>query len=211
MSLLTIGIWLGVISIYLLFRLWYDGLSKPLQPDEVEKFLAEMEARSGRGLPEQDIEVYRRFMEEDDGKEFLMANVIKMEKSPVIHPDTGESIGARRLLFQYFRPFIKRISKAAGHPVISARVVGGYMDEKNMTDNPGWDVVGLVRYRSRRDAILATFTDPDFDSIHRYKVAALQKTFALPTHTMESLYLSPRISVALGLIIIGQAALLLLD
>lgn len=207
---MTLMIWGSAAVAYVVFRLWYDGLSRPLSRDEIDEFLAELSSRAERGLPEQDVDVYRRFMEEDDGKEFLMANLIKLEKSPVVHPDTGKKVGSRQLLLEYFRPFMGAMLKSAGHPVVSTRVVGDYFDEKNMSDNPQWDMVSYVRYRSRRDAIRTTVANREFDAIHRYKMTALQKTFALPTHTVQSMYLSPRLSVGLLLIVFAQSAQLLL-
>jgi len=57
----------------------------------------------------------------------------------------------------------------------------------------------LVRYRSRRDAMLASLASLEFDDIHKYKIAALKQTFAVPTQIQVALYASPRVTVALVL------------
>lgn len=206
----TVAIWVLIAILYSLFRCWYDGLKGALTAEEIETLMAMMAKRVEQGLPAQDLDVLRKFMEEDDGKEFLMANLVRFKPSPVSHPITGTDIDARDLLQQYFKPLMAKFLRRAGHPVLTSRVVGGYLDEMDMESNPGWHVVGFVRYRSRRDAMLATMNDPSFDKIYPLKVAALQKTFAIPTQTVMSLYLSPKVSVFLFLIIAGLCTQLLL-
>ena len=44
-------------------------------------------------------------MEEDDGKEFVMVNMVELFPSPVKHPDTGKDISTPKLLNEYFLPF----------------------------------------------------------------------------------------------------------
>ena len=67
-------------------------------------------------------------------------------------------------------------------------------------------MAGLVRYRSRRDVILLSFADTKFADIHKYKIAAMQQTFAFPIQTRAALYASPRLTV--GLLLALGAALL---
>ena len=58
----------------------------------------------------------------------------------------------------------------------------------------------------RRDAMQATLANPAFDDIHHLKAAALRETFAVPAQTVQGLYASPRVTVAL--VIALSAALL---
>ena len=46
---------------------------------------------------------------------------------------------------------------------------------------------------------MQVFTNPAFDGIHKYKIAALKQTFAFPAKTQTALYASPRLTVALVL------------
>ena len=73
---MTIAIWGGTLAAYLVFRLWNDGMKKPLTDEEVAHFIEILEQRSADGLDKQDIAVVRQFMEHDDGKEFIMINLI---------------------------------------------------------------------------------------------------------------------------------------
>lgn len=194
---MELAIWVAAAFVYLAFKLWYDGRRKPLAPGEIERFLKIIEERGGHGPDSPDIATFRRFMEEDDGREFIMVNLIEFNASPVTHPDTGESIRAPTLLAEYTRPFMGRILRRACHPVIAGRGVGGYLDAWNTPPDPGWQMAGLVRYRSRRDAMLLSLGDPHFASIHKYKIAAIRQTFAFPMKTQVALYASPRVTVAL--------------
>ena len=203
---MTIAIWVGALVAYLAFRLWYDGVRKPLTDEEVSHFVSILERRAADDPDKQDIGVVRKFMEEDDGKEFIMVNLVEFNSSPVTHPDSGQDIKASALLTEYTKPFMGKILRRAGHPVIAGQAVGGYLDAWNTPEDPGWHMAGLVRYRSRRDVILLSFADPAFAEIHKYKIAAMKQTFAFPMQTRVALYASPRVTVAL-LLALGAALL----
>ncbi|MEH6582046.1 MAG: hypothetical protein V7754_08935 [Halioglobus sp.] len=202
----TIAIWGGALVAYLVFRLWYDGVKKPLTDKEIAHFVEILEQRAADGADKQDIAVVRQFMEQDDGKEFIMVNLIQFNPSPVTHPDTGEGVKAQELVQAYFKPLMKTFLRRAGHPVLMTRAVGGYIDAWNTPADPGWHAVGLIRYRSRRDAMQASITHPAFDGIHKYKIAALKQTYAFPTQTQTALYAPPRVTVAL-MLALGAALL----
>lgn len=203
---MIIEIWVGALVAYLAFRLWYDGLGKPLTPDEIAHFSQAFQDSADKGLSTGEVATLRRFMEEDDGKEFIMVNLVEFNSSPVTHPDTGQDIKASALLTEYTKPFMAKILRRAGHPVIAGQAVGGYLDAWNTPEDPGWHMAGLVRYRSRRDVILLAFADPAFAEIHKYKIAAMKQTFAFPMQTRVALYASPRVTVAL-LLALGAALL----
>ena len=82
-------IWVITILVYVVFRLWYDGLRKPLTAAEVEEYTRLFEERAGAD-DEVDLAVMRKFLEEDDGKEFIMMNLLQYNTSPMKHPDTGQ-------------------------------------------------------------------------------------------------------------------------
>ncbi len=196
---MTIAIWGAAVLAYLAFRLWYDGLGKPLTADEIAHFAQVIQDSADEGLSTGDVATLRKFMEEDDGKEFIMVNLIEFNASPVTHPDTGQHIKAPELLTEYTKPFMGKILRRAAHPVIAGQSVGGYLDAWNTPKDPGWHMAGLVRYRSRRDAIVLSLADPAFAAIHKYKIAAMKQTFAFPMQTRVALYPSPRVTVALVL------------
>ena len=191
-------IWVITLLVYLAFRLWYDGLRKPLTAEEVEKYTRLFEQHAGAG-DEVDLAVMRKFLEEDDGKEFIMMNLLQYNPSPMKHPDTGQDAQADSILQEYFRPFMGRVIRRAGHPVIAGRAVGGYLDAWNTPPDPGWHGAGLIRYRSRRDIIELSLASAKFQDLHKYKLAALKQTIAFPIQTQMGLYASPRVTVAMAL------------
>lgn len=197
------GIWLGALVLYGLFRLWYDGIPRPLTPAEIDDLVARLPKQSLDDPAE--VARLRRFLEEDDGREFAMVNLVRLSPDPVPHPVTGEPVPARDLLMRYSRDFFKVLGRRAGHPAIAARAAGGYLDSWNVPPDPGWTIVGYVRYRSRRD-MMAVVIDPRFADAHLFKIAATPVTLSFPTKPMILLFASPRVWV--GLAIALAAALL---
>jgi len=195
---MALSIWVTTFLAYVVFRLWYDGLRKPLTAEEVEEYTRLLEERAGAG-DEVDLAVMRKFLEEDDGKEFIMMNLLQYNPSPMKHPDTGLDARAESILQEYFRPFMGQVIRRAGHPVIAGRAVGGYLDAWNTPPDPGWHGAGLIRYRSRRDIIELSLASAKFQDLHKYKVAALKQTISFPTQTQMGLYASPRVTVAMAL------------
>jgi hypothetical protein len=147
----------------------------------------------------------RAFLAGDDGREFAMLNLVKLAPEPVPHPVTGRVTPPMELLETYSRDFFRALVRKAGHPAIVARPTGGYLDSWNVPDDPGWSIVGYVRYRSRRD-MLEVVTDPRFANAHRFKIAATAATMSFPTSPRMLLFPSPRVWV--GLVIALAAALL---
>jgi hypothetical protein len=199
----TLWIWLAAAAIYLLFRAWYDGWRGPLRPEEIASFLERIEA-AGLGDAE-DAASLRRFMEEDDGREFVMLNLIRLSPEPLPHPETGEPTPAADLLRRYFGTFLPPLVRRAGHPLLQARKVGNYIDSWNVEPDPGWSFIAYVRYRSRRD-LMEMLTMPGFSGAHAFKQAAMPNTFAFPTQPMVSLYAGPRLWIALVLALMAALA-----
>lgn len=191
---------------YLLFRLWYDGVRGPLTPAEIEAGLGRIDARGGsQGT---DREAFRAFLEADDGREFVMLNLVKVMPGMARHPETGRDVPARSLLDHYSRHFIRRLMLRGGHPALVARKVGPYVDAwGDVQPDPGWSIMGYMRYRSRRD-LLALAADPSFGPIHAYKALGTATTLSFPTQRLLSLYVGPRVWV--GLLLALAAALVAL-
>ncbi len=193
---------------YLLFRLWYDGLRGPLTKAEIEEGLARIAARGGsRGT---DQAAFRAFLEADDGRELVMLNLVKFMGGTAIHPETGAEVPARGLMDHYSRHFIHRLILRGGHPALVARKVGPYVDAwGDVQADPGWSIMGYMRYRSRRD-LLALAADPSFGPLHAYKALGTATTLSFPTQRVLSLYVGPRLWVALVLLLAAALAALVL-
>jgi hypothetical protein len=198
-----LSIWLGAGVLYGLFRAWYDNWRGPLRPEEIERFLAAMPSMPGAGG--NDAETLRRFLEADDGREFYMLNLVRLADDAVPHPKTGAPTKPMALLREYFRSFVSVLARHAGHPALQARKIGGYVDAWSVPPDPGWSIVGMVRYRSRRDMIELA-SDPRFLAAHPFKISAIPVTASFPTKPGFVLVFGPRVWVAL---LLGLGAALL--
>lgn len=189
------AIWGTALALYGLFRAWYDGMRKPLTPAEIDTFFSEIQGKLGGG---NDTAALRQFLEADDGQEFVMLNLVKIEPDMVPDPETGEQVSGRTMMRRYSDPFVKALLRRGGHPVMVGAKVGPYVDAWNVEADPGWSIFGLMRYRSRRDMV-AMVRDPLFARVHPYKLLGIPTTFSFPTQRQVSVYLGPRVTVALAL------------
>jgi hypothetical protein len=194
-------IWPIAAVLYVLFRAWYDNWRKPLSAQEVEHYLSLIQVSPG--AEHTDPQVLRQFLARDDGKEFVMCNLVRLHPQPVPHPLTGVLTQPRELIQEYFRPFAITLFLRGGHPVITSRRVGGYIDAWNVPPDPGWTMAGMMRYRSRRDMLELTL-DPRFMNAYPFKAAAVEQTYSFPTQVLSSMVLRPRSAVALGLIMLAS-------
>ena len=188
--------WPAALLAYALFRAWYDNWRGPLTPQEIEHFMHLVD-----GLPgphDTDKTVLREFLEADDGREFVMCNLVKLFPQPVAHPVTGAPTPAKDLLQQYVRHFVVVLLARGGHPVVASRKVAGYIDAWNAPPDPGWSIAGMMRYRSRRDMMILA-THEKFLKAHPFKHAAVQQTYSFPTQVVSEMVLRPRSAVGLML------------
>ena len=193
-------IWGGALIAYALFRLVYDNWSGPLKPAEIDAFLAQMAGRfDGTGNSP---ETMRAFLEADDGREFVMLNLVKAQMEKVADPQTGQLVQGFDLLKRYSKRFMPVLLRNGGHPGMVGRKVGGYVDAWNTEPDPGWTIFGLMRYRSRRD-MMKLVMDPAFMAGHPDKLLGTLATFSFPTQRVVSFYLSPRVTVALVLALLA--------
>ena len=200
--------WAAALVAYLLFRCWYDNWSGPLKPAEIDACMEQLADRfAGTGNSP---EVLRAFLEADDGREFLMVNLVKVQTAQVMDPASGQSVSGVELFKRYAKRFMPVLFRTGGHPGFVGRKVGGYIDAWNVEPDPGWTIFGLMRYRSRRD-FLRLVMDPAFKDTHPEKILGTLATFSFPSQRMVSFSLGPRISVALVLALLaalGHLALL---
>ena len=100
-------IWLAAAALYLVFLYWYINWSGPIAADEIDGYLDYFSA--GSGAQYTDVEVLRRFLEEDDGKEFVMQNFISLHSGKMAHPVTGEAAYSQEVIGGYYQPFVKAL------------------------------------------------------------------------------------------------------
>ncbi len=128
----------------------------------------------------------KRENEEDEGREYEKLNLVKVVREAP-DPVTGITTPGSALLQRYTSVFMRALFAKGGHPAISARKIGGYVDAWNTNPDPGWHIVGFMRYRSRRD-MMKLVVDPRFLPAHDFKFAAMAETFSFPTRPIIRIY-----------------------
>lgn len=192
-------IWLFVPIAYLAFALWYFNWQGPLTEDEIEAFFATYERQQGSGLQQR--ERFRKFLEQDDGKEFVMLNQVQFFEGEIEHPETGKPTTGEVLIGEYFKPFALALLKRGGHPVFQARTVGDNIDSWNAEQNKSFAATAMMRYRSRRD-LIELAVDPAFVDSHFYKIAAIERTISYPTQYVMNVSLQPPVTVLVILVLL---------
>ncbi len=200
-----LGIWLGALVVYAGFIGWYYNWRRPLSPSEVDQALARLLIVDPDAGARNDLETLRRFLAADDGRQFFMLNLVRLADEPVADPQTGALHPARALMQRYTKVFLPALLRRGGHPVLAARKVGGYVDAWGAPEDPGWTLIGYVRYRSRRD-LVELVCDPRFPGAHAFKAAAMPITFSFPTQPFLLTFASP--GVVVGLLVVLIAALM---
>ena len=182
-------LWLVTAICYGLFWVWYVGLRGKLSDAEVEQYMQRFEAI---GLSAEKQSNLRYFLENDDGREWFMVNLLELKRPK------SESAA---LLSSYTKIFMGSMFKRAGHAFFVAQAKAKNIENVQCDQADNWTTAALVRYRSRRDCaeiFLQTFGSEHHDD----KLAALEKTLAFPA-TTTMLLGSPRVLVALGLALIS--------
>lgn len=164
----TSAIWFIAIITYSVFWCWYVGFRRKITPVEVEDTLRLLDVHEF-GTENQRVHL-RHFLANDDGKDFVMVNLLHLQ-TPL-----GES---RKKLEAYQKIFLGALLRKAGHPVMMARAAAGNIETVACDHADHWTAAGMVRYRSRRDFMEMLPSTVGSDH-HGLKLAALEKTLAFP-------------------------------
>jgi hypothetical protein len=192
---LSVSIWLLAAVAYAIFWCWYVGFGHRIRPREVDSYMSRI--NSGSFSPEA-LPIMRRFLETDDGREFVMVNNLKVRR----RTDGSESPGT--LLEKYQKPYLAAVLRRGGHPFYVGRALADNLEHWGLGDDSrGWSAAGLIRYRSRRDLVECILL-PQFQDIHPFKEQAVEKTFAYPTQ-VTMVASSPRWTVLA--VVVAAAAL----
>lgn len=191
-------VWCAALAAYALFLAWYQNWRGAIAPAEVDGLIGAIKAANPEAGERNEMGALRRFLETDDGREFFMLNLVKLADGEVPDPATGKPRTARAVMEGYTKMFLPALLRKGGHPAIAARKIGPYFDAWGVPPDPGWSIVGYMRYRSRRD-LAKLVANPRFGGAHDFKFAAMPQTFSFPTRPMIMTLASPRITVGLAL------------
>ena len=160
-------IWLIALLTYALFYCWYIGFRSRVTPAEIERTMAILDA----GLVDETRKSHlRHFLANDDGKDFVMVNLLELAKP---RKESSKNLNA------YQKIFLGQLLRKAGHPILIARAASGNVENVACQEFDNWTVAGMIRYRSRRD-LMEILPATIGSEHHELKLSALDKTFAFP-------------------------------
>jgi len=210
------GLWAGALILYAVFWIWYTPWGGALTDEEVDSHFAAIieEARAaGRGndtdlaqISDGDlgrIQGMKDFLKNDNGRSFVMVNLIDEIDGSVDLPDGGVAANSTDALKNYNAYMLPRLFSRASHPIFigkgetSTFVLG---DLSNVSD---WDQVALVRYRSRRDFMQITGSLAFRDSFE-FKAAAVPRSIAQPV-TVQLWMFDLRFVLAIFMLLVTMA------
>jgi len=194
-------LWLIPLLLYLVFVYWYTNTSGPLKPEEIRSFTKKA---TEAGFQSDWIEPIHAFMSSDTGRQFFMVNAIDLNEDPPDIEGANPGETATQLLDRYMEYMYPAMLRRASHPVFLASAVNTSLDLVGIQGAEEWNLVVVMRYRSRRD-LVEIATNPEFLNKHDFKVAALTKTIAYPTES--NIYISD-LRFLLALILVALVALI---
>ncbi|MFT4518456.1 MAG: hypothetical protein ACI9JM_000837 [Halioglobus sp.] len=161
-------VWGLALFVYAVFWWWYVGMRTKLTSEEVAATMG-LFGDDGEWT-EQQLKNLRNFLSKDDGKDFVMVNLL------LLNSPARES---RKKLEAYQKIFLGALLRKAGHPVLVARAASGNIENVASDQDEGWGAAGMIRYRSRRD-FMEMLPATVGSEHHGLKLAALERTFAFP-------------------------------
>ena len=192
--------WLALLIVWLVFFGWYTSFEGPLTPEEIAMV---MELAEQSDAAPEDIAKMREFLESDTGDDFVMVNLIEMNDPPPKMEGVPEDATAQDLMDRYMEHMYPELFKRASHPVLFGSATAPALDIWGIEGADRWTMVGMMRYRSRRD-MLEIAANPDFQGPHEFKIASMNKTIAFPADPWAHAG-DPRLLLALLLTILGLA------
>jgi len=199
---LALGIAVPLLAVYGLFLLWYGGHGKPMTQAEIDHFMAEVGALIQDDAAVQEL---RNLVANDDGKEFVMQNLVRYRAKALYPPGYDYGDDPRAADRRYGKAVIGPLLRHGSLILFVAKRTGTFIEPDGAD---AWHYVAMVRYRSRRDFLrfaLATQRDDIF--VHKW--AALEKTHVFPVKPLISLF-PVRLMAAGTLALVGQALFLAL-
>jgi len=182
-SPMAAGLLLMLLALLAVWFFWYRGGAAPLTAGEVSNFL---EATVRHGLDADDPELLvalRRLLADDDGREFVMVNLIRYRERalyPAGSPYGDSAVAADR---RYARALFPYLLRHGNIPIFIARRRGDFIEPAGATP---WQVVAMIRYRSKRDFV-RTFSAVMDKNVMLHKWAAISVTHVFPVQPLFSL------------------------
>ncbi len=184
--------------LYLVFWLWYGGNGQPMSPQEIEEALHKLRSTDPTHDNSEEIEDVRQLLMSDDGKEFVMQNLVRYRPKALYPEGYHFSDDPREADKRYGKSIMGDLLRYGNLLIFIARKSGDFVKPEGAD---AWHYVAMVRYRSRRDFVrFATRANQADKFMHKW--AAIEKTHVFPVKPLISLF-AVRTLVALTLFSLG--------
>ena len=189
---------LPLAALYIAFLVWYGGNGRPMTADEIDAGLRELLATDTSEHAKGAVDDLRQLLANDDGKEFVMQNLVRYRPKALYPPGHHYSDDPREADQRYGKSIVWPLLRNGSLLLFIARRSGNFFVPEGADD---WHYVAMVRYRSRRDFLRFAFEANQSDKfIHKW--AAIEKTHVFPVKPILSL-ISVRLTVGLFLLSLG--------
>jgi len=175
---------LALAALYLLFLVWYGGRGSPLTQAEIDRALGQLEGGSTHKADPESLGQLRRVLSNDDGREFVMHNLVRWRAKALYPPGSPYGDDVRAADKRYGRAIVWPLVKRAGLVLMVARSAGRFIDDGQSLP---WTYVAMVRYRSRRD-FLRFVVETEQRKVFVHKWAAIEHTQVFPVQAIISLF-----------------------
>ncbi len=198
MSQHLLAIALPLVLLYVAFWLWYGGNGQRMSPEEIEEALNQLRSSDLSHDNAAEVEEVRQLLASDDGKEFVMQNLVRYRAKALYPEGTNYSDDPREADKRYGKSIIGDLLRHGNVVIFIARKSGDFVRPEGADV---WHYVAMVRYRSRRDFVRFAIRANQADKF-MHKWAAIEKTHVFPVKPLISLF-AVRTLVALSLFTIG--------
>jgi hypothetical protein len=201
---LWLAIAISLVVCYSLFLAWYGGNSQPLSQTEIAYFMRELHANARHEKDHAVADEAQLLLAGDDGKEFVMQNLVRHRPKALYPPSYDYDDDARKADMRWGRAIFWPLLRYGNHPVFVARRCGTFIEPEGLD---AWHYVAMVRYRSRRDFLrFALAVQKSGVTVHKW--AAIDKTHVFPVQPLVSLVFV-RGLMAVALVLFGTFIYLL--
>lgn len=192
------AIFVPLALLYLIFWLWYGGNGRPMSSQEIEEALHKLRSTDSSRDNSEEIEDLRQLLMSDDGKEFVMQNLVRYRAKALYPEGYHFSDDPREADKRYGKSIMGDLLRYGNLLIFIARKSGDFVKPEGAD---AWHYVAMVRYRSRRDFVrFATRANQADKFMHKW--AAIEKTHVFPVKPLISLF-AVRTLVALTLFSLG--------
>ena len=192
------AIFVPLALLYLVFWLWYGGNGRPMSSQEIEEALHKLRSTDSYRDNSEEIEDVRQLLMSDDGKEFVMQNLVRYRAKALYPEGYHFSDDPREADKRYGKSIMGDLLRYGNLLIFIARKSGDFVKPEGAD---AWHYVAMVRYRSRRDFVrFATRANQADKFMHKW--AAIEKTHVFPVKPLISLF-AVRTLVGLSLFTLG--------